>query len=154
MSRKTRFSFFFALFLITAWVIFGLIKPYLTYKYGISPEEILLTFGISEIFFTGSILIILRSSLSHETFDLRTLAGLWKLIKRAHNLKGIKIQLWNKPAAAAWLVNRFSWILPITYLMVRGWDVFPWLIQLLLAAEIILTIGAGYSAIEAVRPEE
>jgi len=152
--RKRRFLLYFLVFLVLGYLAFRNVKPYLNARYGIHPSEIALVFTIFECFFTGSVLIILKSSLYHENFNLRSAKGWWALLKRAHNLKGLRINIWNRLAVVAWIANRVSWILPLAYLIARGWGRLPWFVHVLIAAEMLSTIVAGYAAIETVRPDQ
>ena len=154
LRRKYLAAIFFILFIAIGTIIFDLIKPFLNPEFGIHPTELLIAFGVAEIFFTGSVLVILRSCQIDLHFDRGSVKSSWDFFKRLHNLRGLKINCWNRTAMSAWLINRVSWITPLVYLSIRGWNKFPWIVHLLILFEILSTVGAGYSAVEIVRTEK
>ncbi len=116
--------------------------PYFNEKYSIDPYLVALMFGIAEIFFNLGIVIMLWFSGARH---IR-----WRTICK-FKIRKFKIDLRNRGALFGLWMNRISWIIPLSYVLIRGWNKFPWWVEALILLEIVITLAIGVGVLELVK---
>jgi hypothetical protein len=145
MRRKIIIGILIVLALVFSFWLMKQVKPYFVEKYDIDPYLVGLMFLIAEVFFNLGIVIMLWFS---GVKDIR-----WKTLWQ-FKLRKFKVNLRNPGALFGLWMNRLSWILPCLYLFVKGWNKFPWWVEVLIGVEIAITLAVGFGVLELTSPTE